>query len=707
MEATECGAASLSIVLRFHGVYLPLEQLRLDCGVSRDGSSAFNVVEAAKKYGLKGSGYRKDLKGLREIKGPSILFWGFNHFLVLEKVTRKCAYINDPALGHRKLSHKEFQKHYSGIVLCFEKMEGFKKIGKGAAFFKSFSYPLKFVSNTFPFLMLAGVLLLVPGLALPGFLRAFIDTFFTHNLASWDYHFVAMVASVFLFSFLINNISKATLNRVSIYLSMKMSSQFLWHLFHLPLQFYMQRFSGEIAYRQQLNTTVANTLMNSVISSTIDLLLIIGYGALLFLYSPHIAWISVLAAVCNFVVVSIIYKSRLNTYARLQQNSGKMARTGIGGLQQIETIKSRGIESDFFSKWAGTFTHVFNDKQEVEKKDVLLSIVPLFLALLAGAVLLGVGSLEILEERMSVGMLMAMLLLQQNFLHPISRFTGLNETIQNMQVDLDRIEDVLKNPVDQSYSSSPNPIKKRRLKGKLEFRNVSFGYIPVGEPLIDNLSFTIKPGKRLAIVGQTGSGKSTIAKLAMGLLEPWSGEILFDDIPIHKIPRELFYQSLATVDQDLFFFSGTIRDNITLWNSSIPDETVIHATKDASLHDEILKHPHHYDTELLEGAKNLSGGQKQRLEMARALLYNPPLLILDEAMSVLDSKTETAIIERVLVRECSVLMIAHRLSTVRECEEILVIDKGKLLQRGSHEELKKESGMYQELIKCETLEWSQ
>lgn len=700
MEATECGAASLSIILSYYGKYLPLEELRMACGVSRDGSNALNLIRAAEKYGLKGQGFQKTGAELLSIDFPAIIFWEFNHFLVLEGFKKNRVYLNDPATGPRYISYEEFEKSYSGVVLMFGKETHFAQGGKPSSLLKQLYQRLKSVSNPVSFIFTTGVCLLLPGFALPAFVMVFLNTFFSMNIIPWKWGFLGAIFGVALFSGILTWFRQYCLNRLNTHLSMKFSSDFLWHLLKLPLSFYTQRFSGEIAYRTILNDEVAEILTGSILSATVDLLLIVFYGFLMLVYDAAIGWIGILAAFFNLIFLFFIYRSRINTYACLQQDMAKYVRESIGGLQNIEAIKAKGAESDFFSKWAGHYTNTVNKQQEIGKKDLFLTAVPIFFQLLASAVLLGVGSLRIIEGSLTIGMVMALQLLQINFLQPIQRFVGFNQLLQNMSIGLDRLNDILKNPVDRIYCQTKiSP--KQKVEGYLEFRKVTFGYAPLGPPLIESLSFTVKPGERLAFVGPTGSGKSTIAKLASGLFQPWSGEILYDGVPIEEIAREVLYHSIATVDQEIFLFSGTIRDNLTLWNSKIPDEMVFSATQDAAIHEEILLRLKNYDSLLLEGGRNLSGGQRQRLEIARALLYEPSFLILDEATSALDSKTEQEIMEKIKKRNCSVLMIAHRLSTIQDCDEIIVLDKGKILEKGKHHELKSSRGLYRDLILSE------
>ena len=390
----------------------------------------------------------------------------------------------------------------------------------------------------------------------------------------------------------------------------------------------------------------------------------------------------------------------MNNSPRLKQDISKSVGEAILGLQNIETIKARGGESDFFSKWAGYYTRNINAQQDIGRKDVILTSIPPFFQMLVLSLLLGVGSYQVIHTPLTVGMLMALQLLMTNFLLPINRFVGFGQTIQTMDIELERINDVLKHPIDPAYRAKPvqHTVK---VEGALEFQHVTFGYSRLNAPLIENLSFSIRPGQRLALVGPTGCGKSTIAKLASGLLHPWSGKILYDGIPIEELPREQLSHSMATVDQDIFLFAGTIRDNLTLWNFTVDDKMLVTAAQDASIHEEIIARDGGYESLLLEGGRNLSGGQRQRIEIARALLYNPKLLILDEATSALDSKSEMEVLEKIWRRGCSALLIAHRLTTVQDANEILVLNQGKVSQRGTHADLRAEKGLYQELILSE------
>lgn len=705
MEKVECGAAALGIVLGYFGKYVPLEELRLECGVSRDGSKAIDIIEAAKKYGLVAQAAKKTANELFDIDLPAILFWEFNHFLVLEGFKRKRVYLNDPATGPRSVTYEMFEESYTGILISFQKGENFKKSGSPPSLIGLLYNRLKEIPHPMTFIFLAGICLLLPGFALPAMLAIFINMYFVQNSLSWSFEFLGAVLFTALFSGLLTWLQLYFLNRLKNTLSMRFSSDFLWHLLKLPMNFYTQRYSGEIAFRTRLNDTVADVLTNSLITATIQFLLIVFYGALMFFYNYAIAWIAVIFGLINMIVMYRIFKSRSNAYACLQQDLAKSIGESIGALLNIETIKSKGIESDFFSRWAGYYSRNLNSHQEIEKKDITLIVLPIFFQSIALAALLGIGSLRIIDGTLSIGMLMGFQVLQTNFFLPINRFVSMGTLIQNMKRDLLRLDDVMKNEIDPIYKVQPTQ-KIKKLNGSLEFRDVSFQYSSRTQLVIKNLSFLIKPRQRLALVGPTGSGKSSIAKLATGLFRPTSGQILYDGTPLDEIPIEVLRNSIASVDQEIFLFAGTIRENMTFWNNEVPDEALITAARDACIHEEISMRDRGYDSILIEEGRNLSGGQRQRIEIARALLYNPSLLILDEATSALDSKTEKLISDKIVQRGSSALMIAHRLSTIQDCDEIIVLDKGVAIQRGKHRELKAVEGMYKQLVERELLSGS-
>ncbi len=700
MEAVECGAASLGIVLGYYGRFVPLEQLRIDCGVSRDGVSAFKVIQAAGKHGLVGRGHKLHAKELEQLSSPAILFWKFEHFLVLEGFDKKRVYLNDPDTGPRTMFYDEFQRDYSGVALTFEKRADFQKIGAKALFLQDIIHRLRHSVSPVTYLIFIGLLLVLPGLAFPAFTRIFIDEFLFSSRYSWEFYFLLSIAVTMLIAGVLTGLKQYCLNRLNVKLSFDFSNQFLWHLLRLPTLFYSQRHTGEMAFRMNFNDAVTQTLTGPLATTLLDFFITFFYAFFLIAYDPLIGLMAILALLLNLGFMLWIQRARTNTYARLQQELGKSIGFGIGGIQQIETIKAAGYESSFFSKLAGYFAKTVNSTQEIGKQDALLINAPVLFQGLVTAGLLTLGGWHVVDGQLTIGMLMAVYLLLLSFLQPVTRFVNFNQMIQTMKIQLNRLNDVLNYQIDRAYKKIPT-IKTVKLE-TLSFQSVTFGYTPGDPPLITHLSFELTPGKRIALVGPSGCGKSTIAKLATALYPSWEGKVLYEGALFEEIPSEIFQNSIASVDQEIMLFEGTIWDNLTLWDETVTEEMLFHAAKDAMIHDLILERHHlGYHAPLLEGGKNLSGGQRQMLEIARALVKNPFILIMDEATSALDSETEKQISDNLQRRGCACLMIAHRLSTIRDCDEIIVLDRGKIAARGTHQELKSQPGIYKDLVESE------
>lgn len=700
MEAVECGAASLGIILGYYGRFIPLEQLRIDCGVSRDGANAFKVLQAANKHGLIGKGQKLDVQGLQQLFAPAIVFWKFEHFLVLEGFGKHDVYINDPATGPRTISYDQFKQDYSGIVLSFEKTAQFRKVAEKALFLRSVMERLRYAISPVLYLIFIGLLLILPGLAFPAFTRIFVDEFLlSHGFIEKDAFMGAILLTMTLVGIL-TGLKQYCLNRLNVKLSFDFSNRFLWHLLRLPILFYAQRHTGEIAFRMNFNDLVTHTLTGPLATTILDFLITFFYGFFIMSYDVSIGLMAILALFLNLGFMLTIQRSRTNTYAQLQQEIGKGIGFGIGGIQQIETIKASGYESSFFSKLSGYFARNVNATQSIGKKDALLVNAPVLFQGLVTAGLLTIGGWRVIDGRLTIGTLMALYLLLLSFLQPVTRFVNFNQMIQTMKIQINRLNDVLNYQVDRAYQKKPT-IQKIKLE-TIAFQSVTFGYTTGDAPLITDLSFELTPGKRIALVGPSGCGKSTIAKLSTALYPPWQGKILYDGVEFEAIPSEIFQNSLASVDQEIALFEGTIWDNLTLWDDTVTEEMLGRAAKDAMIHDFIIaRHPLGYHAPLMEGGKNLSGGQRQMLEIARALVKNPSLLIMDEATSALDSETEKTISDNLQRRGCACLMIAHRLSTIRDCDEIIVLDRGKIVARGQHQELRSQPGIYKDLVDSE------
>ncbi|WP_373530006.1 NHLP family bacteriocin export ABC transporter peptidase/permease/ATPase subunit [Nostoc sp.] len=718
MEAVECGAAALGIILGYYGLVVPLPELRGECGVSRDGSKASNVLKAARSYGLLAKGFKKELDQLPDLSPPYIVFWNFNHFLVVEGFSSAWVYINDPGTGPRKVSRQEFDEGYTGVVLVMEPGVEFEKGGRKPSLILSLWSRLKSATGVLIYCLLAGFLLTLVGLAVPVFSQVFVDEILVQGRQHWLRPLLLAMAIAAVLQGVLTLLRLRYLRRLKVKLSVGMSSRFLWHILRLPVSFYAQRFAGEISNRTSLNDQVADVLSGRLATTVIDVVMVIFYALVMLQYDWVLTLVVASFATVNVLTLQWISRQRVDANQRLIQEYGKAAGASIAALQSIETLKASGLESDFFSRWSGYYTKAINSQQELGVTNQTFSILPTLLSSLSSMALLVVGGLRVMDGHLSIGMLIAFQGLMQSFLLPVNNLVNFGSTLQEMEGNLIRLDDVLDNPIDGagelgswgagvageekiSLSSSSDSSPLPRLQGYVELENITFGYSRLDPPLIENFNLSAKPGHRVALVGGSGSGKSTIAKLVSGLYEPWDGEIHFDGKPKKQILQSILTNSIALVEQDILMFGGTVRDNLTLWDTTVPDKNLVRASKDAAIDDVIFSISGGFDAELIEGAANLSGGQRQRLEIARALVNNPSILIMDEATSALDSETEKIIDQNLRRRGCTCLIVAHRLSTIRDCDEIIVLEHGKVVQRGTHEELWQVEGVYSRLISSE------
>jgi ATP-binding cassette subfamily C protein len=707
MEAVECGAAALGIILGYYNRIVPLAELRQACGVSRDGSKASNILNAARSYGLQAKGFKVDLAGLRKLQCPYIVFWNFNHFLIVEGFAKDKVYLNDPATGPRTVSLPEFDQSFTGVVLVGEPSAEFRPGGRKPSLTLSLWDRLQSSLGALVYCVIAGLLLVIPGLAIPAFSQAFVDNVLIEGRSDWLRPLIlGMILTAILNGFL-TLLQLQFLRRMKIKLAVGMSSRFLWHILRLPVSFYDQRFAGEISSRVRLNDSLANLLSGRLATTVISAFTVVFYAAVMLQYDVVLTAIGIAFVIVNVSVWRWVSRQRVDANLRLMQEQGKVNGVAISGLQSMETLKASGLESEFFSRWAGYYAKAINARQEMDTTNQNLGVLPSFLTSITSMLLLAVGGLRVMDGVLSIGMLIAFQALMQRFLEPVNNLVSLAGELQEMEGNLGRLDDVLRNPIDPavereiSISLTQLPAANVRLQGYIELRNITFGYNRSAPPLIENFSLSLKPGQRVALVGGSGSGKSTVAKLVCGLYEQWSGEILFDGKPRKHIPRSILTNSIALVEQDISLFAGTVRDNLTLWDSTVPFSNLVRACKDAAIQDVVLSMPGGYNADLAEGASNLSGGQRQRLEIARTLVNNPAILVMDEATSALDSEAEKTIDQKLRERGCTCVIVAHRLSTIRDCDEIIVFDRGKVVQCGSHEELQKVEGKYLQLIRSE------
>ncbi len=701
MEAVECGAASLGIILGYHGRIVPLSELREECGVSRDGSNAANVVKAARRYGLKAKGLSTSLEDVRRLEPPFIVFWNFNHFLVVEGIEGDRVHLNDPACGRRTVTFREFDEAFTGVVLYMQPGPEFERKGRKPSAIRALSGRMRGSAGDLLFCVVAGLLLVAPGLAVPMMTQLFVDRVLIEGRVDWLRPVLVGLGALAALRIVLELLQLRYLRALRTKLAVKLSGSFLWHVLRLPVGFFAQRFAGEISSRLALNHDVADALSGRLATAIIDSMMLIFYVVVMAYYDPTLTAIGVLFALGNVVALRWIARRRVEASLRLRQELGKVSGVSIAGLQSIETLKGSAMESAFFARWSGYYTKATTAQQELGVANQTLGVLPVALASLTTMLILVVGGWRVIEGHLTIGMLIAFQGLMWSFQRPLSTIVQLGSQLQTLQGDLMRLDDVLQHPADPGTRAEREG-GTARLSGRLELRDVTFGYSRVAPPLLEKFNLVLEPGKRVAIVGASGSGKSTVTKLVCGLYEPWEGEILLDGRPRKNIPREVLANSLSMVDQDILFFAGSIRDNLTLWDDSVPLADLEAACRDALILHVVLSMENGFEAELLEGAANLSGGQRQRLEIARSLVNNPSLLVLDEATSALDAESEYRIDRNLRKRGCATLVVAHRLSTIRDADEIIVLSSGKVVQRGRHEELWVSDGEYRRLIETES-----
>lgn len=704
MEALECGAASLAMILAYYEKWIPLEQVRVDCGVSRDGSNARNVLRAARSYGLVAKGYRYEPEALRkEGKFPCIIHWNFNHFVVLDGFRGNKAVLNDPAKGTYTVPMKTFDESFTGICLLFEPGEDFLPGGKPQSMISYAKKRLVGAGAAIVFVTLTTIISSLLGVITPAFSRIFLDRLLTHENPDWLMPFTLAFAGIGVVQLIVAWIQAVYSLRISGKLAMVGNTTFMWKLLRMPMEFFSQRMAGDIQGRQQSNAMIAEQLVNTFAPLALEAIMMVFYLVVMLRYSVMLTLIGLLSVVANLVISRIISKKRINITRVQMRDAGKLAGTTVAGIEMIETIKASGAENGFFEKWAGYQASVNTNKVRFLRMNQILGLLPGLINSVCGTAVLVTGVFLAMEGEFTVGMIMAFQGFLSSFVLPAMTLISAGQSLQEMRTDMERIEDVMKYPSDPVFKNNVEAEEGEydKLSGNIELKNVTFGYSRLAEPLIKDFSMTLKPGSRVAFVGPSGCGKSTLSKLISGLYQPWSGEILFDGKPMSQIDRGVFTGSLAVVDQDIILFEDTIANNIKMWDNSIEDFEMIMAARDAQLHEDIMQREGGYQYKLTEGGKDFSGGQRQRMEIARVLAQDPTVIILDEATSALDAKTEYDVVRSIKDRGITCIVVAHRLSTIRDCDEIIVLDHGNVVERGTHEELMKNGGAYTQLVSNE------
>lgn len=702
MESAECGAASLAMILGHHGRHVPLEELRTACDVGRDGSRASNVLKAARGYGMAATGVQVETSDLADLPLPAVLFWNFNHFVVYEGTSRRfgrsAAHLNDPAKGRRAVSREEFDTSFTGLVLTFEPGVDFEPGGNRPSTLRGLLDRVRQVRVAMVIVLIASLLLIFVGLMIPAMSRAFVDLFLVEGYSSLLSPFFLITGAAVALVLVLTALQQTFLRRAQLFSSTARSAQFLHHALRLPVSFFSQRSPADIALRLASNDQVAEILCRTSSAAITSGLIVVLYAALLWSYDSRLTVIGVLIALINIGLVRAISSVRRGAVAKVRVDEAKLQSVSYSGLQLVETMKSVGGEEEFFRRWASQHAQLLNGQQRAQAPTVLLTAAAPMLGMLNATMILWIGGLRAVEGGLSIGVLIAFQALIRNFTAPVGELAEVGPQVQDLGADIARLRDVDTAAEDPSFSRADSAIT-HRLSGSCAVRDVTFGYSRLSRPLIDKLSFVVGPGQQVALVGGSGSGKSTVTGLISGLREPWSGEIWFGEHRQREIPRNVLAASVAFVDQDIFLFEGTVRDNVTLWNPSISDAAVLSALHDACIHDVIAGRPGGIHGRVEQDGRNFSGGQRQRLEIARALAQSASIIVLDEATSALDAETEETVYTNLRRRGCALIVIAHRLSTVRDSDEILVLDGGRVIERGTHDALLAGGGAYASMAK--------
>ncbi|MGO4572619.1 cysteine peptidase family C39 domain-containing protein [Microvirga sp. 2TAF3] len=702
MEAVECGAACLAMVLAHFGRHESLDALRDRCGVSRDGVSATDIIAAARSYHLKARAFTRDVPQLADLPMPQILFWGFNHFVVLERIRGNRFSIVDPSSGRRTVEENEFRRQFTGVTLAFEpEAEFVRKRAPGGVLRQLFAQ-MRQSGDAVGFVIVASLLLVLLGMLVPGFTRVFIDDYLVRGFGDWLVPLLLGMIAVAALRMALLWLQTRGLLLLQTKITAVMSAGFVWHLFHLPYRFFVHRSPAEVSSRVQLASQIAGTVSGPLTTTVVNLITMTVYAVIMLAYSPLLTVIAVGFAAVNFLVLHRVARVVTERSQRLQMAAGHAHAVAIQGVALIEDHRATGTEALLYERMVEAEVGLLNAEQAVGRVQKLLGTAPLVSSRLLAIAVMGVGAVEVMQTEMTIGMLIAFQMLAEMFSAPLSALVGLGAAIQTSSSAMMRLQDITGHAVDGRSSGPTEPSTRAtdRLTGRIETRGLTFGY-GRSRPTLHGVDLIIEPRSIVAIAGASGSGKTTLGRLLVGLLNPSAGELLYDGRFAHEVPHATLGASLGYVDQAPYLASGRVRDSLTLWDPAVSDAELERAARSAAAHDVIIARSGGYDGRLGEGGAGLSGGERQRLAIARALMQDPTILVLDEATSALDAATEAIVLGNLRERGITTIIITHRASTLRFCDRAVVLDAGQVSETGSHDELMARNGLYRKLVEAE------
>ncbi|MCR5544014.1 MAG: NHLP family bacteriocin export ABC transporter peptidase/permease/ATPase subunit [Eubacterium sp.] len=705
METMECGAACLGMILAYYGKWVPLSKLRNLCSISRDGARMSTIARTARSQGLKAQGYRYGLEGFFEkATFPCIVHWDFKHFVVVRGRRGNKVYINDPARGAITITLKDFDESYTGVCVCFDKGESFEPSDKP---FSVSDYILKNLGHAAPafaFVLCASIITAMVSAFVPGLSKVLVDRVLTERSVGWLAPTVIIMCLLCLIQLIVGWVQAVHQMKLFGVLAVRGSTRFMWHILKMPSEFFFQRMAADLQQNKESAETVANTFITMIVPMMINGVMMVVYLIFMFQYSLVLSLIGLFFVAINVLHTKYITNRRINLTRVMRRDYAKLMNSSMESVSMLETIKATGAENVFFGRWSGYQANLSNQMTRIDKETYILSNLPESLTKLSSAVILCIGVFFITQGHFTVGMVMAFQSYLNAFLKPAQMMINSGQQIQEMRTDIERIEDVMDYPEYDVFLEDDSPEEEyseqayEKLSGSIELSHVTFGYSKVEDPVIKDFSLKVEPGQSIAIVGASGCGKSTILSLISGLYSPWEGQVLFDGKPLSQISKYVFHGSLSMIDQRISLFRDTIANNIRMWDSSIDNFEIIMAANDARIHEEIIKRKKGYNAFISENGNEFSGGQRQRLEIARALVTDPTIVILDEATSALDAATENEVMKSIRERGITSIIVAHRLSTIRDCDKILVLDQGEIVEQGTHQELMAADGHYSALI---------